>query len=1213
MVRAKAAEDEKRELFGSWTGKVPLSVLFEHAQRMEWDKPQVNTAKKGTKGFVASIVLSKLDPKTKSKAHITFTDPDYSRVYPTEVEAKQWAATYALHRIASHLSLHRLLPPSHQAFWAELETTRKAEPADIQKYEYAADPFAVDEMKAKDAKDKDRETKVELDRVAKETEKLSKPWEMYQKVQLSADMRTLIENLIRREDGDEGREAVSNGAPRVVELDVLERVQILEALVNKGFRQLHAEESLEYNSDLTSAINWLCIYVPEDDLPPAFHTKPSNAISHGQSTNESLNRKRAVEYMTQSGFNTKTCELEYDSQSASELKALASLASKLAESTETTASDSNLSELNQIWLDELEAVESIFGTDAIRHNPRNHMVEITLDMSNSGNDAMDRVELHIGRPEGSVYPHQLPALLIVSPSVPAYIRLSILRGLVREAKTRWIGGPMIFEMVQWIQEHFSDILENPGVSLMQLKRVASPPAVNIVKAVTKDGASASKAKESKKKPRIVETDEEIQMKGRELQQQYEEKIATAAYKTMLKMRQRLPSYKFRDQIIESVESNQVVIICGETGCGKSTQTGQFILEHLLATGRGGKCNMICTQPRRISAMALAERVASERAESVGESIGYSIRGENVRSAGTRLIFATTGIVLRMLQGDPLLSRVTHVIVDEVHERSVDSDFLLVILRDLLSRRPDFRLILMSATIDSETFSNYFHGAPVLNIPGFTHPVTDFYLEDVLRLTQYIPEPRRFRQQQQQQTAAATDSVDYSLVAATVKFICSRNASEDDGSGAILVFLQGAMEIKKCIDVIKEEVGAAFLLDVMPLHAQLSPKEQNSVFRRPKKGYRKVVVCTNVAETSITIDDVVYVIDAGRVKVDTLASRASCKQRRGRAGRVRPGTCYKLYSKNLEQTQMTAHAVPEILRVPLEQLCLSLKAMGIEDVKAFLGKAISAPAEVNIQDAVRVLRELHAVDKANEKLTPLGKHMAKVPADLRISKMLIAYDAWLEASKKGKRAELQFCEENFLSSTALLSISDLRKQYLDNLVEIGFVKSEEVKLAPLAGGSCNTHAKDSRIVKACLAAGLYPQIASIKHPDITYVETAHGAVEREPLPQEIEFSTETDGRIYLHPSSCLTETSKYEDLLLVYHSKIQTSKVYLRDGTMISPWPVLMFGGTLDVDHEGRTVGVDGFTKFHALPRIAVLVNGLRKQLDRVLREEDKRSGTGYFE
>ncbi|KAJ1557193.1 ATPdependent RNA helicase, partial [Cladochytrium tenue] len=208
----------------------------------------------------------------------------------------------------------------------------------------------------------------------------------------------------------------------------------------------------------------------------------------------------------------------------------------------------------------------------------------------------------------------------------------------------------------------------------------------------------------------------------------------------------------------------------------------------------------------------------------------------------------------------------------------------------------------------------------------------------------------------------------------------------------------AVEIKRCIDAIRSEVGGEFALELLPLHASLSPREQAAVFRRPKKGHRKVVVATNVAETSITIDDVVYVIDAGRVKEmhyedsvlclkETLASRASCRQRRGRAGRVRPGVCYKLFSRRLEETAMPAQAVPELLRVPLEQLCLSLKAMGVDDVHAFLSKAIDPPPAINVDSAVGVLRAVGAVAEESGTLTPLGKHMASIPADLRIAKML----------------------------------------------------------------------------------------------------------------------------------------------------------------------------------------------------------------------------------
>ncbi|KAJ3349723.1 hypothetical protein HDU83_000341 [Entophlyctis luteolus] len=1231
--RAKALDDEKKLLFGSWTasGKTPLSVLYEHCQRMDWNKPQVNSASKGAKGVTATITISAVDKKTRATTSFTFSDPDYTRVYATEQEAKHWAATYALHRVASHLSLHRLLPPSHQAYWASLEEIRTAQSPDVQKYDYHADPFAVAELRAQELKAKERETKLENERIAKEADKQAKPWEAYQKVMLSTEMREVVEQLVRNAS------VVGKKSPK--REVAVENSTLVDVLVSKGFRRVHALEALEYNTDLTGAIDWLCIYVPEDDLPESFHSKPTNAISRGQSSMTSLNRERAIEYMSKSGFSREICASEYDAHQAVELDALAALVSKLslaenavsgAVAPQACASDS--------LREELEAIEAIYGTETISRNDRNGMVQLKIDLSMTSSEIYD-VVFHVGVSENSKYPAELPAMMVTSSSIPSYMRLSILKKLSSEAVSKWLGSPMVFEMVQWIQDNFCSILENPGVTLMELKQATAGQA-----AVMEPAPEKLIKPTSKKKALPVETAADISSRGEELRIRYEQQIATKEYKLMLSGRQRLPSYSYREKIIEvhgfplKVNGKIERFVFLER-CGKSTQTGQFILEDVLSSGKGGKCNIICTQPRRISALSLAERVASERAEAVGESIGYSIRGETKRSSQTRLIFATTGILLRMLHGDPALTRVTHVIVDEVHERSVDSDFLLVILKDLLSKRPEFRLVLMSATIDSETFSNYFRGAPVLSIPGFTHPVTDIYLEDFLVESKYVPEARRTargatrgppQQQQQQQLQAkdadqsqdvvrsddvknelqesytrmglepravhwlmresANNSVDYAMVAAAVKYVCGLG---DDG--AVLVFLQGAMEIKRCIDVIQSDVGSVYKLELYPLHAQLSPREQSNVFKRPKKGHRKVIVSTNVAETSITIDDVVYVVDSGRVKetrfedgtlclVDTLASRAACKQRRGRAGRVRSGLCIKLYTRHLERESMAAHGVPEMLRVPLEQLCLALKAMGVEDVAGFLGRALTPPADANIFAAISVLRELRAVDPESEMLTPLGRHMATIPTDLRVAKMLIfasifhcihpvltiaallsskspfisppdkrdearakraqfswdksdlltdsrAYDAWLKASASGKLAERDFCDLNFLSMTALVAISDLRRQYADILADIGFIKRENVEAALTGTGECNIYSDDSRIVKAAVAAGLYPQIASVKLPEVSYVETAHGAVEKEAAAHEVTFSTCSDGRVFLHPSSVLSDVGKFEDLFV----------------------------------------------------------------------------------
>jgi ATP-dependent RNA helicase DHX57 len=639
--------------------------------------------------------------------------------------------------------------------------------------------------------------------------------------------------------------------------------------------------------------------------------------------------------MVASGFNPKTCEDAYNANDASELRALAYLVSKLCATDKSASSESSsdmnsrlsADEVQQQWEEEMEALESIFGTSSDDANA------FTKDRSRGTISIKIKNNLHpdaffeLGIPEASQYPNELPAMWVKCPSLPAYIRLGILRALALEAGKN-LGAPMVYSLVCWLEETFDELVEKPP-SLISLavgrgvqdmvsdesdqktrKGKAQPNSTTVAETVLGGAISLSsggtgyqgeKGSGGRKKQSKFSHVKDDKSFGEMLQKEYQAHTSTQDYQRMLKFRQKLPSYQFRDKIISTVQSSQVIIICGETGCGKSTQTGQFILESQLSSGLGGSCNIICTQPRRISATSLAERVAAERAEDLGVTIGYTIRGETIRSDKTRLSFCTTGILLRMLQGDPSLQGVSHVIVDEVHERSVDSDFLLVILKDLLLKRPDFRLILMSATIDSETFAKYFRGAPVLEIPGFTHPVTDVYLEDILVKTGFVPEPRlrnraggvlkplanvaanaEDEEKEKKEDGeiegrnvkredglkseyeklrldpralnwlmkeTGEDPIDYSLIAATVKYICQSGSSDD---GSILIFLPGAMEIKRCIETIKAESGEQRNLELLPLHANLSNREQSAVFKRPRKGVRKVIVSTNIAETSITM-------------------------------------------------------------------------------------------------------------------------------------------------------------------------------------------------------------------------------------------------------------------------------------------------------------------------------------------------------------------------
>jgi len=319
----------------------------------------------------------------------------------------------------------------------------------------------------------------------------------------------------------------------------------------------------------------------------------------------------------------------------------------------------------------------------------------------------------------------------------------------------------------------------------------------------------------------------VQQQSAKLQADLQRKRdADKQYAQMLEKRQRLPSWEYAESLVETIRGNQVTVVAGETGCGKTTQLPQFLLDAAIDAGQGARINILCTQPRRISATSVAARVAAERSEPLGQTVGYQIRLEAVRSAKTRVCFMTTGVLLRRLSEDPLLAGVSHVIVDEVHERSLDSDFLLVLLRDLLPHRPNLRIVLMSATLNAAAFSRYFTGAAVREIPGFTHPVQDWFLEDVLQMTGYAPSPgseyivksgrggatknlspeqaRSFEDfiselpargyTKEAISALLTldqEKINYELMETLIAHICNKGEE-----GAILVFLPGLMEIAK---------------------------------------------------------------------------------------------------------------------------------------------------------------------------------------------------------------------------------------------------------------------------------------------------------------------------------------------------------------------------------------------------------------------------------
>lgn len=632
---------------------------------------------------------------------------------------------------------------------------------------------------------------------------------------------------------------------------------------------------------------------------------------------------------------------------------------------------------------------------------------------------------------------------------------------------------------------------------------------------------------------------------------------------LLSQRKKLPAWSMRAEVVAAVSSNQCVVVSGQTGCGKTTQVPQFILDDALASN-GKQANIICTQPRRISAVGVAERVADERGEPCGVTVGYRIRLDAVASPSTRLLFCTTGILLRMLQdeGDGVLSAVTHVVVDEIHERSLDTDFLLILLRELLPQRPDLRVVLMSATVNAAVFAEYFGGAPVVNIPGFTFPVRRYYLEDVVSKTRYQARNPLLKLQERRQRpsfkeirdlkssvrsrdvaaelaemrrnglgAKYTDadllsvsnlmdygdgSVPLDLIVSCLQHICfdidrvhvDRRDDSSDAMpaghekvefGAVLIFLPGWDDISKLHSMLQAHrtFGDRQSYLLLPLHSSMPTASQRKIFRRPPPGVRKVVLATNIAETSITIDDVEFVIDSGRFKemsydpatnVSCLqpewVSKASALQRSGRAGRVREGVCFHLFS-SLALAEFKDYQEAEMLRTPLESLCLQVRALRLLrniSVSSFLERALDPPDKRAVSAALSTLRAIGALQESpvSEELTTLGSHLAKLPVAPRLGKMLIfsvmfgclgpcltiasslgfrnpfvlpldkkeaadraksdlacgrgdhgaylaAYDGWKQACRSSSGPA--YARRHFLSESTLSMIDDMREQFL----------------------------------------------------------------------------------------------------------------------------------------------------------------------------------------
>jgi ATP-dependent RNA helicase DHX8/PRP22 len=614
--------------------------------------------------------------------------------------------------------------------------------------------------------------------------------------------------------------------------------------------------------------------------------------------------------------------------------------------------------------------------------------------------------------------------------------------------------------------------------------------------------------------------------------------------TIKQQRESLPVYRFRSELIKAVHANQLLIVVGDTGSGKTTQLTQYLAE----AGFANNGMIGCTQPRRVAAMSVAKRVAEEVGCQLGQEVGYTIRFEDCTSPATKIKYMTDGMMQREILMDPDLKRYSVIMLDEAHERTIATDVLFALLKKTLKRRPDLKVIVTSATLDADKFSAYFNECPIFSIPGRTFPVEVMYSRE--------PE---------------SDYLDAALV--TVMQI---HLTEPPGD--ILLFLTGQEEIDTSCEILFERMKALGPsvpeLIILPVYSALPSEMQSKIFDPAPPGSRKVVIATNIAETSITIDHIYYVIDPGFVKqnaydpklgmdslVVTPISQAQAKQRSGRAGRTGPGKCFRLYTEAAFQSEMLPTSIPEIQRQNLSNTILMLKAMGINDLLHF---DFMDPPPTNTM--LTALEELYALSALDDEglLTRLGRKMADFPMDPSLAKVLIAsvdlkcsdeilsivamlsmtsvfyrpkekqtqadqkkakfhdphgdhltllnvYNSW----KQNKYAN-PWCFENFIQARSMRRAKDVR----DQLVKI----MERYKHPILSCG------RDTQKVRQALCSGFFRNSAR-KDPQEGYKTLIEGTP------------------VYLHPSSALF--GKQAEWV-IYHTLVLTSKEYMHCTTSIEP-------------------------------------------------------------
>lgn len=1247
-ARARAAESRKIVAAGvvSWTGKLPAQLLNEYCQKLKWERVEY-PIKGSNDSHVASVVVARRNPKTKQVEKIRFDPPsDLIKPQPTPLEARHLAATYGLHRISSHKNWKMMLPPMHRDLWVQFDEI-KAQAPQKDKWKWSEDPFQAEEerkqaiQRYKEQKEQSRESEKEkmlLNAIKKVTlqetdvatqDGPSKRVKFNSILNMSRPMRELVEATIR----DNGGFQFSSDQALDPKLPIYK--DICNTAGKLGFEKGQIEEALEYSNTLSRALAWLLIHVPEDDLPKLFMP---TALGNTARVSAAMAVENAVSKIHQFGFSEDVARGAI-ARTGSVSDAMVFLTHQLIEKSLVDGGSED------IWDEEIQSVEAVFGD--------NFKV---LDGKSCTLKVDGGLNISFYKPDS--YPDNIPGIgiTVLSGNVPKYVVLDAIKRTALYAE-QFVGDFMILSIANWIADNFDEIKANP----CKLSQISSGVSGTI------EHPNLAK----KKPPKAYGGS---RWKPLDSKQLYEESVARfkdEKGQKMLKSRQSLPAWSMKEEILEVVRNNQVTLITGETGSGKSTQVVQFILDEMISSKSGGTAHIVCTQPRRISAIGVAQRVADERLVAIGSQVGYIIRGETKLSPETQVKFVTSGVLLRMIQSDPaMLESFSHIVVDEVHERSLDSDFLLILLKRICARNKKLKVVLMSATVDPSLFINYFKKVSgtvgYAHIEGRTFPVQKYYLDDAIRQTRYVPADLADDGVKPDEVGriitSMRDGTDYQLIAKLVAHIHQEVIGQKEGS--VLIFMSGVAEIERTIKAVERESQSFW---VLPLHASLSPADQRLVFRNPPAGKRKIIVCTNVAETSITIADAVAVIDSGRVKetiydpssnvirlVDSWTSQASTTQRMGRAGRVQAGICYKLFTAQIEAETMIPRPKPEILRAPLESLYLSIKAMGINDVEKFLAGALDSPNAPALKVARENLLRYGAISYEESTLTPLGQHMALIPADPKTAKLLVlstifgclptgltvasivtgkppfvsprekrdaaksaqkqfhtdgngdliacvtAYERWLSNQQFMSRGELKaWCAENYISHQACRDIFSSRKQFLSNLAQTGFIESDREDRLPNEYKAYNDNFK---LIRAVVGASFTPNLAEIAFPEKVFKTISAGTIEADHEAKKIRYFTPSRERVFIHPGSLLFGVNKFVDeaSYLSYTSSIVSSKHFISTLTPISIYGLLFFSNLIEVDPLGDGVIVDGWTGLKCWPRVGLLVQFLKQKFSDLL-------------